>query len=476
MQVTYLDGSIINKSLPARLEWILQGVISLKFYYFSRISFTRLPFRIDLSNDSSSSTNYLGLFISLGVVVFVCLVCSVCFYKCSRIIIENANRRLEQRRRMQMNNINLNLMPAEEENLRVKNNEILKKMLETDLKPIKYSEGINHYHTNCTVCLEDFTSDCQVIFLFCKHIFHFNCLKDWLDKNILLPKCPNCNYNILTGGQIDLINHNNNENQNLNLNENNFNLNNNLNKSSNNNNLINDLNNPNNNYLLNSNHFVAPNTINILSANNNLATANNNYDGEVPKEEENAMVESNLNNSKNKKLNNSYSRLDTKQKKSNSNSPRNINKNFNNYHSNSNDSILKNNDINKNSNINKSDFDKDNEINILEERNILNTENKITIGSLIPFNEKDAHNNNTTNNFQSKYFIKPPPNRPQSINSEHKHNNFISNLDNESKNENKSYENLNVNNHILNNPIQANKIEIELNPNFISKDQTNQLQ
>ena len=45
-------------------------------------------------------------------------------------------------------------------------------------------------------------------YLFCKHIFHYECLKDWLNKNILMPKCPNCNYNVLTGGEINLNNHN----------------------------------------------------------------------------------------------------------------------------------------------------------------------------------------------------------------------------------------------------------------------------
>jgi len=239
-----LDGSIINKTLPSRLEWILQGVISLKFYYFTRISFPRLPFKIDISNETSNSNNYLGLFISLGVVVFICLMCSVCFYKCSRIIIENANRRLDQRRRFNMNLPSLNLMPNEEENIRRTNQETLNKLLETDLKPMKYNEGINHFHTNCTICLEDFNGSMEVIFLFCKHIFHFNCLKDWLDKNILMPKCPNCNYNVLTGGVIDLHPNQNNDNI-INQNNNNGNLEVNF----NNNQIIDIHRNPNNNNL-----------------------------------------------------------------------------------------------------------------------------------------------------------------------------------------------------------------------------------
>ena len=73
-------------------------------------------------------------------------------------------------------------------------------MLASDLKPRKYLEKINHFQTNCTICLEDYKNNSEVIYLFCKHIFHFKCLKNWLDKNILMPKCPNCNYNVLIGG------------------------------------------------------------------------------------------------------------------------------------------------------------------------------------------------------------------------------------------------------------------------------------
>jgi len=31
----------------------------------------------------------------------------------------------------------------------------------------------------------------------CKHIFHYDCLKKWIDDNVLTPKCPNCNYNLI---------------------------------------------------------------------------------------------------------------------------------------------------------------------------------------------------------------------------------------------------------------------------------------
>lgn len=257
----------------------MQGVISLRFFYFTKSSFAINPFNIDINyDDSKESNNYFGLFISLGVIVFVCLICSFFFYKCSRIFIENANRRLDQRR-TRISQISLNRNLPQEDDIRKSNQEILNKILETDLKPIKYIDQINHFNTNCTICLEEFNQTTEVIYLFCKHIFHYECLKDWLNKNILMPKCPNCNYNVLTGGEINLNNHNAN-----NLHENNGD-NNRLHSSVNNN----DMNNQNNNYLrINPNPIVERrneilnlnnnlnNTLNAISHHNILTNENNN--------------------------------------------------------------------------------------------------------------------------------------------------------------------------------------------------------
>lgn len=43
--------------------------------------------------------------------------------------------------------------------------------------------------SNCLVCLEDFQVEESVIKLDCKHCFHDNCLKDWLNKHNTCPVC-----------------------------------------------------------------------------------------------------------------------------------------------------------------------------------------------------------------------------------------------------------------------------------------------
>ena len=51
---------------------------------------------------------------------------------------------------------------------------------------------------NCTICLENFKEGLSLIVdTKCQHRFHYKCFKDWIYKNILMPKCPNCNVPIL---------------------------------------------------------------------------------------------------------------------------------------------------------------------------------------------------------------------------------------------------------------------------------------
>lgn len=404
------------------MEWILHGVISLKLHYFTRRSFTRLPFKLDISYETSNN-NYLGLFVSLGVVVFICLICSACFYKCSKIIIENAHRRLDQRRRLNLHQPNLNLIPSEEENIRRTNQESLKKLLETDLKPMKYNEQINHFHTNCTICLEEFNSSMDVIFLFCKHIFHFKCLKDWLERNILMPKCPNCNYNVLTGGVIDLH-----PNQNIENNQNN-NANNELNF--NNNQIININRNPNNSEINNnpaSNGNGENNIINIIQSDtkeNQRQVNNPNYiENQVEAVEINNIVITNFSSRKKKENenrdkinqnNHGYSRIDI------NTSP------INNYNSNDSKKIEIN-EPNYNSN-----GKNDSQIYIASQEKALNEIENLNV------NQNDV-DNMSVKNFDSKKMdkidlisgkerdinlIRPPPNRPPSLMQNKQHNNFI---------------------------------------------------
>ena len=82
----------------------------------------------------------------------------------------------------------------------------------------------------------------------CNHIFHYNCLKKWSEKNTGHFKCPNCNYDFLKEEEPMIINVKKTREQHPNIN---------LNLNFNNNNFLENISNGNNNFdTLRSNNFL----------------------------------------------------------------------------------------------------------------------------------------------------------------------------------------------------------------------------
>ena len=70
----------------------------------------------------------------------------------------------------------------------------IEKLLKSTLLPIKYYKYLGAKNGNssslCTICIEEFKEGkSKVSFTPCQHVFHYKCLKDWLMKNVLNPKC-----------------------------------------------------------------------------------------------------------------------------------------------------------------------------------------------------------------------------------------------------------------------------------------------
>ena len=64
-----------------------------------------------------------------------------------------------------------------------------------DKKTISYEELLNNDEDNdCTICLEEFNNDEEIIKLKCNHLFHLKCIDDWIKKN---QSCPLCRVNLL---------------------------------------------------------------------------------------------------------------------------------------------------------------------------------------------------------------------------------------------------------------------------------------
>ena len=70
---------------------------------------------------------------------------------------------------------------------------VSKGMKEEDLKTvdsIKFSNINSENCTNCTVCITDFEKDDDVVvFNVCKHVYHKECILNWLKLNKTCPIC-----------------------------------------------------------------------------------------------------------------------------------------------------------------------------------------------------------------------------------------------------------------------------------------------
>ena len=78
----------------------------------------------------------------------------------------------------------------------------INKLFETTLIPEEFNENeITNNCTECTICIEKFVDKCLICNTPCKHIFHFECLKKFVEtakgKQKIVIKCPLCNYDFL---------------------------------------------------------------------------------------------------------------------------------------------------------------------------------------------------------------------------------------------------------------------------------------
>lgn len=162
------------------------------------------------NNNNTSNEDLISL--SLGVkkgadkmrkykytVIAFCILCILCVGICFIIYLikYKRNRELYRLRAIQMANnqnaIGNHLDPNEK---KIK----LDKLYKTKLKKRKYSKKDNLNETTaCSICLEEFEENkSDVSITPCLHIFHFNCLHNWLYSENSKCLCPYCNHDLLS--------------------------------------------------------------------------------------------------------------------------------------------------------------------------------------------------------------------------------------------------------------------------------------
>ena len=121
---------------------------------------------------------------------------------------------------------------------------LVKDLLEGCLKPVLFTKNTSiNDCISCTICIDDFEiGKSQISITPCNHIFHYECIKKWIEDNVLNPQCPNCKYNFFDNfvhSSVVKINNNNTNNNEQNDNNGNNNVQNNNDNEGNNNAQIN---------------------------------------------------------------------------------------------------------------------------------------------------------------------------------------------------------------------------------------------
>jgi hypothetical protein len=209
----------------------------LQLFIYISGSISTLPFTFKIIKIENQLKN--ALYIEICMIILTCLFCAFIIYCLSKKI--RYRTRIRQRtlmilaRQRAENNTGENessgSSEVNEEELKEQNKTKINILLKTELSPKKFRKeyGLKDGNT-CTICIENFKENkSKVSITPCKHVFHYKCLMNWLIGNVLNPKCPNCNYNlleefdkknILETQNIDVIRKNT-ENQNLRMNNNN---------------------------------------------------------------------------------------------------------------------------------------------------------------------------------------------------------------------------------------------------------------
>ena len=106
---------------------------------------------------------------------------------------DNNNNNTEQKKPDPKKNIFASTMPGEEDfsNLNEHDRKIRQLFLEMDEYQYKHIQKYeSRKETECAICLEEFKgTDMIKAFYKCEHIFHKNCLRDWLKKQVVCPMC-----------------------------------------------------------------------------------------------------------------------------------------------------------------------------------------------------------------------------------------------------------------------------------------------
>lgn len=183
------DNTILGSLSKYSFSRSLDDIKEIKLMVYFEKSLNNIPFTFSIEEKKYKSKILTIIAIAL-VIVFI-ITCTIFIISLSKKARERRTSIHFGERRIIVLNDNDNGKNEEENKKKVEN------LIKSSLTSQIYNEN-NGIKNKCSICLEDLKVGIDKVSITpCKHIFHYDCLRKWLLENYQLPKCPNCNYNIV---------------------------------------------------------------------------------------------------------------------------------------------------------------------------------------------------------------------------------------------------------------------------------------
>lgn len=191
----------LSELLPS-YKLLLDNVDGFYFVFYSHRDYLQNQ---NFSLSVAYSLNYLNIFfLILGIISFCVLLSGIGAF----FLLKYLKKKNHPPSSQQENNIPR--IPSRDllKQIAVINNT---KQIENTLKAEEFGSLHGREEKEiCTICYESFAKDSKVVVLICKHLFHYDCIHTWSLKEVLNPRCPNCNTDIIPMKSFDNIQNSNN--------------------------------------------------------------------------------------------------------------------------------------------------------------------------------------------------------------------------------------------------------------------------
>ena len=202
LQVIYKNftSSIFQINYHEYLDEYFHNVKSINLNIYFVKGYSEYPFNIRIEEIVEHKKDSNTLFIILGIVIsFFILSGILCF-----IVKKHSQKERQRQHRIFERELARHMGEGDEEEINQRKN--IEKINKLKIKYI-LAKSIKDKSFNktqilkekkiCSICIERIKLKGQISITSCNHIFHYKCLSTWLYKNIMDPKCPNCQLNLI---------------------------------------------------------------------------------------------------------------------------------------------------------------------------------------------------------------------------------------------------------------------------------------